>query len=459
MNEHAQLDVPERNKGSTVLARFKAEREAARNGMKLAFNNAVTDSVLVRGGDPQVLELFGVSRASSGYAVNETTASRVSAVSACVQLIGGTIASLPLPIYEETSLGRKKIKPKLHKLLNLEPCRAWTAASMTERWIRSIAFRGDAFSQIIRDRLGEPIKIIPRHPDRVRVIVTDDGDIGYAYQPREGKAIGIHSDDMLHIPGFGYDGETGRGMSVIQHAAQQSIGIALAADDFSGQFFRNSGMQKHLIKTDAKMQPELIEKLRKEYVEKYGGGNNVGMPMILTEGLDLKEISLSSADAELLDSRKYQVIDIARAFGVPPVMIGANETTTSWGSGIEQLTLGFIKFLLKFYLIKIEQEINRKFFPNQDKFAEYNLDGLLGGDSEAESKSLREALGGSQGPGYMTLDEVRHIKNLPKMGAENGGEKIYEPKGNSNEITKKTDATDPSQSAEIVKGNQSRKSE
>lgn len=439
------IDAPSANKGSVVLAKFMEDRRVERANKLVSVKNATTDSVLVRSSDPQVIELLGGSMASSGYAVNETTAGRVSAVAACVQLIGGTIASLPLHIYEETPVGRKKIRPPLYKLLNLEPCRAWTAAAMTERWIRSIAFRGDAYSEIIRDRSGEPKKIIPRHPDRVRSVVTDDGDIAYSYQPKNGNAYGIHSDDMLHIPGFGYDGDTGRGMSVIQHAAQQSIGIALAADDFSGQFFKNSGMQKHLIKSDAKMDPELIEKLRNEYVKKYGGGNNVGLPMILTEGLDLKEISLSSADVELLDSRKYQVIDIARAFGVPPVMIGANETTTSWGSGIEQLTLGFIKFLLKFYMVKIEQEINRKFYPSQDRFVEYNLDALLGGDSEAESKSLRESLGGSQGPGYRTLNEVRRIKNLPELSDEEGGNKIYVPKGNVNESTKKTDAAPASE--------------
>lgn len=448
----AELDTPSSTNGSIVLAKFMADREAARNNRQLSVKNSTTDSVLIRSGDPQVIELFGGNQASSGYAVTEATAMRVAAVSACVQLIGGTIASLPLPIYEETPEGRRKIKPKLYRLLNLEPCQAWTAASMTDRWIRSIAFRGDSFSRIVRDRLGEPIKIIPLHPDRVRVTVTDEAEISYAYQPKNGSPYGIHSDDMLHIPGFGYDGETGRAKSIIHHAAHQSIGIALAADDFSGQFFANSGMQKHLIKSDGKMDLDMVERLRNEFKNKYGGSNNVGLPMILTEGLDLKEISLSSADAELLESRKYQVIDIARAFGVPPVMIGANDTTSSWGTGIEQITLGFVKFILQAYLVKIEQELNRKLYPNGDKFVEYNLQGLLKGDSESEAKYLREAIGGSQGPGYMTLNEVRAVKNLPKVSAEQGGEKFYEPKGNTNDSTKKTDATAAGQSSRSRKG-------
>jgi len=441
----AGTDTQPQNKGSVILAQFVAAQQALRNGKQPAIRNA-TDSVLMRSGDPQVIELFGNNQASSGYAVTEATAMRVAAVAACVQLISGTISTLPLPIYKETQNGRERVKNKINRLLNLEPCQAWTAANMTDRWIRSISFRGDAFTRIQRDRFGEIIKLVPLHPDRVRATVVDDSEISYSYQPKNGSPVGIHSDDMLHIPGFGYDSDTGRAKSIIHHAAHQSIGIALAADDFSGKFFKNSGMQKHVIKSESKMDTDLIDKLRNEYIRKYGGSENAGVPMILTEGLDLKEISLSSADVELLDSRKYQVIDIARAFGVPPVMIGANETTSSWGTGIEQITLGFVKYILKAYLVKIEQEINRKFFPNDDYFVEYKLEALLGGDSEAEAKSLREAIGGSQGPGYMTLDEVRVIKNLPKRGAENGGDKIYEPKGNPNDPTKKTDATAANQS-------------
>ena len=454
-----QLDDVAADKGSRVLAKFMLDRQAEKNHRQLNVNNSTTDSVLVRSGDPQVIELLGGVAASSGYAVTEATAMRVAAVAACVQLISGTISTLPLSIYEETSAGRKKVKPKLHRLLNLQPCQAWTAASMTDRWIRSIAFRGDACTEIVRDRSGEAIKLVPLHRDRVRTTIVNDSEIIYSYQPKNGAPRGIHSDDMLHIPGFGYDGELGRGKSIIHHAAHQSIGIALAADDFSGQFFKNSGMQKHLITSANKMDTELIEKLRREYVARYGGGDNVGLPMILTEGLNLKEISLSSADVELLDSRKYQVIDIARAFGVPPVMIGANDTTSSWGTGIEQITLGFVKFILKAYLVKIEQEINRKCFPKDDMFVEYKLEALLGGDSEAEAKSLREAIGGSQGPGYMTLDEVRSVKNLPLLGPDKGGDKIYEPKGNPNETTKKTDATATGQSSRSRKGTASGESE
>ncbi len=403
----------------------RSRRKKTKQRNQLSIKNATQ---FISSSDPEIISLLGGTPASSGYSVTEASAMRVSAVAACVQLLGGTIATLPLPIYKQTDKGREKIKPPLWRLLNLQPCPAWTAASMIEWWIRSIAFRGDAFSIIGRDNQGQSNKIIPLHPDKVKVTIDDEGEITYAYKRKDGTAKGVHADDMLHIPGFGYDGTKGRGLSIIKHAAFQSIGVALAADDFSGQFFVNSGMQKHVIKVPGKMDDDAIERLKTEYKNKYAGSENVGKPMVLTQGLDIKEISLSSADVELLDSRKYQVVDIARAFGVPPFMIGSTENTTTWGTGIEQMTLGFVKFTLQAYLNRIEQEINRKLFRQDEAFVEFNLGGLLRGDSDAESKSLRQARGGSQGPGWETLNEIRAKKNLPPLSKEDGGNKVYEPK-------------------------------
>lgn len=407
-------------KGSVILTTWKAEREAARASVPSVQNS----TQYMSGSDSRIIEFLGGRPASSGYPVTDFTAMRVSAVAACIQLLGGTIASLPLSVYERTDTGRTKVDSPLWWLLNEQPCAAWTAASMMEWWVRCNALRGDAFAKIQRNAGGVISGLLPLHPDRVQ-IETAGGEIRYYYQPRAGNAYGIYADDMLHIPGFGYDGEKGRSLSVIQHAAFQSIGIALAADDFSGKFFANGATPKHLITSQGKMDQPQIDELRRAYAERYTGPENIGKPLVLTQGLDIKELSLTSVDAELLNSRKYQVIDIARAFGVPPFMIGANETTTSWGTGIEQMTLGFVKFTLQTYLNRIEQEINRKFFRTSRYFVEFNLDGLLRGDAKSEGDYLRQAIGGSHGPGWMTANEIRRIKNLPPM---DGGDTLYEPK-------------------------------
>lgn len=408
--------------GSVVLNNWMRERAAQRTQIK--------NAAYISSSDLALAELFGGQSASSGYPVTEQTALKVSAVAGCIQLIGGSMASLPLSVYERTDEGRKKVQDSpLWWLLNEQPCPSWTASSMIEYWVRCNALRGDAFSQIKRNAGGVVSSLTPLHPDRVRVQVQD-GEITYFYQPRNGKAYCIYAADMLHIPGFGYDGEIGCSLSVIQHAAFQSIGIALAADDFSGKLYANGAMPKHAITAPGKMDEDQITTLRNAYAERYTGTNQIGKPMVLTQGLDIKELSLNAVDAELLASRKYQVIDIARAFGVPPHMIGATEVSSSWGTGIEQMTLGFIKFTLQTYLTRAEQELNRKLFRTAKYFVEFNLDGLMRGDSNAEGAYLRQAIGGSNGPGWMTKNEVRRIKNLPPIA---GGDTLYEPpKGTQN---------------------------
>lgn len=409
--------------GSVILNTWLEQREAAKAAAVPAVRNSTQ---FISSSSPAIIELLGGAPASSGYPVTETTAMRVSAVHACIQLLGGIIASLPINVYQRNSDGDgEQIDSPLWWTLNERPCPAWTAASMFEFWMRCNALRGDAFGEMKRNAGGVITGIVPWHPDRTTV-ETEAGELRYYYQPRNGKAYGRHADDVLHIPGFGYDGDIGRSHSIIRSGGFQSIGIALAADDFSGKFFANGATPKHLIKSEGKLNEDQIAQLRNLYSQRYTGSDNIGKPMVLTQGLDVKELSMSAVDAELLESRKYQVIDIARAFGVPPFMIGANDTTTSWGAGVEQMTLGFVKFTLKTYLNRYEQEINSKFFRTSRYYVEFALDDLLRGDSKSEGEFLRQARGGSMGPGWMTLNEIRRLK---KQKPIDGGDTIYEPKG------------------------------
>jgi HK97 family phage portal protein len=217
----------------------------------------------------------------------------------------------------------------------------------------------------------------------------------------------------------------------------------------SGSFYANGAAPKHVIQSSSKMSPDQVEQLRNEYKRKYAGAGNAGAPMVLTQGLELKEMSMTADDAQLLESRKFQVIDIARAFGVPPHMIGAQETTSSWGSGVEQMTIGFLKFSLQPYITRIRQELNRKLFRRASPFVEHKMEALLAGDSKAEGEYNRQAVGGSQGPGWMTINEIRKSKNLPPI---EGGDKLFSPNNGQNTAGKgKNDeaagATDPQQRA------------
>lgn len=400
--------------GSVVLNTWMAERAAAKQGIQ----NATS---VVRSSDPQVIELFGGTPAASGYAVTSETAMRVSAVYASVRLLAGAIASIPVSIYKETDGARESISPELWWLLNEQPIDNWSAATMWEWVMKSILLRGDGFVEIVRKGAG--IKALrPLHPDYVEVRRVGDYLVYVVTDAVSGAVRSLHQDDMLHFPGFGFNGL--RSMSVIQWAAFQSIGVALAADTFSGKFFANGAAPKHIIKASGRMEEDQIERLRNEYRKKYAGADNAGLPMVLTQGLEIKEMSMTAGDAQLLESRKFQVIDIARAFGVPPHMIGAQETTSSWGTGVEQMTIGFVKFSLQPYITRIRQELNRKLFRRASPFVEHKMEALLAGDSKAEGEYMRQAVGGSQGPGWMTINEARKVKNLPPV---KGGDELYDP--------------------------------
>lgn len=381
-------------------------------------SNATT---AIRSSDPQVIAVLGGAPSATGYAVTPDTAMRVSAVYAAVRLLAGAIASVPVEVYREQNGVREAIDPDLWWLLNEQPIHNWTAGAMWEWVITSICLRGDGFVEIVRS--GAAVKHLrPHHPDLVQVERKGDWLMYTVTDVETGTRRALHQDDMLHFAGFGFNGL--RSMSIIQHAAFQSIGVALAADTFSGAFFQNGAAPKHLIKSPGKMSDEQIDQVRNTYKAKYAGPGNAGLPMVLTEGLDVMEMSMTAGDAQLLETRKFQVIDIARAFGVPPHMIGAQETTSSWGAGVEQMTIGFLKFSLQPYITRIRQELNRKLFRRRSPYVEHRLQALLAGDSKAEGEYIRQCIGGSQGPGWKTIDEVRKDMNLPPI---EGGNKLYNP--------------------------------
>src|SRR5205814_313822 len=146
--------------------------------------------------------------------------------------------------------------------------------------------------------------------------------------------------------------------------------------------------------------------------DKYGGADNSHKPLVLWGGMTAKELSLNAEDAQLLESRRFQVEDIARAFGIPPFMLGATDKTTSWGSGVEHMGQGFLTYTLQPHLNRFQQEINRKIFRISRYFVEFNTAGLLQADAQGRAKFYREAIGGSQGPGWMKINEVRRLENL-----------------------------------------------
>jgi HK97 family phage portal protein len=380
----------------------------------------------VASSDPRMAEIFGAAPNPSGMHVNEHTAMSVSAAYACTRLIAGAIGSMPVDVFRRQPGGMRERINERHDmwwLLNEQAHTRWTAASMWKWLVKSELLRGDGFAWIQRDRAGMVTGLQPLWSDGVTVERRGDR-LAYFFVDDDGRNRGADQDDILHVPGFGYDGM--RGMSAIKWGARNAIAIGMATDDFSSRFFGSGAMVRHVLTTPGKMTKAAVDDLRAQFEAKYAGLENAYRPMVLTEGMGVSELSLNAEDSQLLESRKFQVIEVARAFGVPPFMIGESEKNTSFGAGIEQLSLGFVKYTLQDRLTTMEQEINRKLFRTASVFVKFNLDEMLRGDSAARAKFLREMVGGSQGPGIMTADEARLSEGYPALGGDAG--KLYDPR-------------------------------
>lgn len=408
--------------GSPILTNWRAERQAVRAGK--VRNEAVVTY------DQSVLDAFGVVPGAAGITVTPVSAMRVAAVFACVQKIAGAISTLPLDVFKTDGDTPVKLpRDDLWYKLNEQPTEQFTAASHWEGVSAGQLLRGDSFTWIDRRDNNTFRQFLPVPWGCVHPTRNNDGTVRYWLNLAQ---FGLPSrwvtpDEIFHFHGFGFDGL--KSMSVITYAARNAVGNALAMDEYSGKFFANGAHPSIIVKSPNKMNPEQITALQVAFANKYAGLDNAHrLPMVLTEGLDAKEISLSAEDAQLLEARKFQVIDIARAFGVPPHMIGETSASTSWGSGIEAMSRGFVTYTLQPHLKRIEQELNRKLFPRDvGRFVRFDREALIEGDSTAQAAYNRAALGGpGTGMGWMSVDEIRKSKGLAPRGGTSA--EIYDPR-------------------------------
>lgn len=347
--------------------------------------------------------------------VNEQTILSVSAAYACVNLIAGAISALPIRIYRETRDGQREELPSddLWYLLNEQFLPRWSAANGWEYAAQSLLFNGDAFMVIRRRRDGAINGIEPAHPRNVYVVATQDRTrLVYLVTWEDGSTEVIDQDDMLHVSGFGFNGF--RGVTPLRHVLGTSAGIAIATQEFAGRFFANSARPDVVLSTDQVINRETADEIKSRWVENYAGYQNSHRPAVLGNGFTIKELTMNAEDAQLLATRQFQIEEIARAFGVPPFMIGHVEKTTSWGSGVESMGKAFVRFTLRQHLNKFQTEINRKFFRNAGKRVEFDTFDLESADMKTLFESFRVAIGRAGEPGFMTTDEVRDKLRLKR---------------------------------------------
>lgn len=301
---------------------------------------------------------FGSSNA--GKSVTARTAIQVSVVYACVRVIAETVASLPLSVYEEADAGSvKALEHPLYHILHDEPNPEMTSFIWRETMLTHLLLWGNAYSQILRNGRGKIIGLYPLLPDRMEVDRDNSGVLIYTYTTSTGNTVKLRPEDVLHIPGLGFDGVMGYSPIAVERNA---IGLGIAAEEFGSKFFSNgatpSGILTHpnTVKTP--------KALRESWMNAYGGSSNANRVAILEEGMTFTRISLSNNEAQFLETRRFQVKEICRIYRVPPHMIGDLERATF--SNIEHQSISFTVHTIRPWLVRIEQIINKALFPESE---------------------------------------------------------------------------------------------
>lgn len=399
--------------GSVVLQEWLATRHAPAAPQALPGAPALRNSYEWGGIDWSEFVRGGLS----GVGVNEQTARAVAAVVACVNLIAGSIAIVPLHFYTESETdGKKRYRPELWWMFNERPSAAWSASAFWTFLAESKLFHGDGFARILRaSRLSNNIVGFEPHHPQLTEVDRVDGRLKYTFWPMPdepaARPIVLDQDDVLHIAGPGFNGR--RSLSQLQYGLRHAAGIALAADQQAGTFMADGARPDFALEVPGEMDQDAKDHLRDSWLKRHSGQGAKKAPVVLTGGMKLHQLTMSMEDAQLLSTRSHQVLEICRIFGVPPHMIGHTDKTTSWGSGIEQMSIGFVKYTLQRHLVGIEQEINHKLFPRAGRYCQFLTAGLERGDIKSRFEAFRIAIGRAGERGWMKPSEVRRLEDLP----------------------------------------------
>ncbi len=335
----------------------------------------------------------------------------ISATWACVNLLAGTIGSLPLMVYREKN-GRREVykEHRLYPLLHDSPNRWQTAVDFWGFIQGSLELYGNAYAE--KRTLGTGISsLIPIAPESMTVRRTSREGLEYEWTDNGVRTI-ADAGRVLHIRGFG-GGPVG-GASTLA-VCGRAFSAALHTEASAGAMFRNGVRPSGVLSIDKSLTREQRQLAESLLQDKFAGAMNDGRPMLLDNGMKWEQLAINPHDAQMLESRQFSVEEICRIFGVPPHMVGHTDNSTSWGTGLEQQTLGFQKFTLRPRLERIEQAADKQLLTPQDRAngvtIEFNLEGLLRGDSAARAQFYREMTG----IGAMTINEVRALENLPPV--------------------------------------------
>lgn len=371
---------------------------------------------------------FWTGRATSGQSVTQRSAVQISAVYACVRVIAETIASLPLHLYQREPNGSAHVADHpLDFMLHSEPNPEMTSYSWRETTMTHLLLWGNAYSQKIYNGAGRIIGLYPLLPERMDVDRDERGEIVYSYHTDDGQIAVMHRDTLLHIPGLGFDGLKGYSPVAMM---RNTLGLSLAAEEYGATFFRNGATPAGVLKHPGRLQRRQDgsggpEALRKQWQSLYSGKNN-GRVAVLEEGMEYQRIAMPNNEAQFLETRKFQVAEIARIYRVPPHMIGDLEHATF--SNIEHQSISFAQHTIRPWVIRLEQALDRGLLTEKEKpryYTGFNLDGIQRGDY----KSRMEGYAIARQNGWMSANDINRLENRDPIPAEQGGD-LYLVNGN-----------------------------
>lgn len=373
---------------------------------------------------------FYMGGSSAGKNVNERSAMQMTAVYSCVRILAEAVAGLPLHLYRYKEDGGKEraIDNNLYHLLHDEPNKEMSSFIFRETLMTHLLLWGNAYAQIIRNGKGEVVALYPLMPNKMQVDRDENGELYYIYtrssdeaKTMEGVTVYLTPRDVLHIPGLGFDGLVGYSPIAM---AKNAIGLAIATEEYGAKFFANGAAPSGVLEHPGTIKDP--SRLRENWNSTFGGSANSGKVAVLEEGMKYTPISISPEQAQFLETRKFQIDEIARIFRVPPHMVGELEKSSF--SNIEQQSLEFVKYTLDPWVIRWEQSLSRALLNEDEKrkyFFKFNLEGLLRGDYESRMSGYAVA----RQNGWMSANDIRELENMDKIPAEDGGD-LYLINGN-----------------------------
>lgn len=383
--------------------------------------------------DPRLLEFIrnGVSGFTS---VNGNKAMANMALFRCVTLISQCIGMLPLNLISNDDARQVQSAHPVHKLLKKKP-NSWQTAfefkTLLQSWVLQ---EGNAYARIIRSG-KRVLQLIPMHPSSVEPVQQEDWSLIYKYTRKDGSVIELPASEVFHLRDFSNDGLVG--VSRVK-LAKKALNIAFDSEEAANRIFKDGVMAGGALSAPNALSDAAYNRLNDSLLDKHSGAKNAGKFLILEEGLKAEKWANTAVDAQLLQNRNHQIEEIARLFGVPRPLLMMDDT--SWGSGISELGIFFVKYGLLPWFTLWEQAIERTFLTDQELdqlMFKFNPGALLRGSLKDQADFFSKALGAGGTQPWMTQNEVRDISDLPKSG-DLDANSLRNPMTNKNQEVKQT---------------------